>query len=151
MRADVDVSQSKLMSKWGRLSLVAVAAFALALAALTAIPDGGSFAAAPPAAGEPSKGRIPNEAIDDRGQANPKLVPDFISALARDGSLAGYVPKAYILNPGDYPRDIPVFADDLKTRVGTMMPGKGFVPSEVSPDSVPDFEVHTGPEVDEGA
>jgi len=39
---------------------------------------------------------------------------------------------------------IPVYARDLKTLVGHMYPGKGFVPLGESPDSVPDVPQTTG-------
>jgi hypothetical protein len=70
-------------------------------------------------------------------------VPDFIPALARDGTtIAGYVPKASLIesggvipgtpsNPPQASPD-PVYADDLTTLVGHMVPGVGFVPLDSS-------------------
>ena len=39
----------------------------------------------------------------------------------------------------------PVYAEDLRTLIGRMVTGKGFVPLGVDPRSVPDFPVQQGP------
>jgi hypothetical protein len=90
---------------------------------------------------QPTKGPIPRG-----GDITDALVPDFVSALGRDGvSIAGYVPKGYLFepfeitpgNPSNPPQSEPqpVYGEDLTTLVGHMMPGVGFVAlgSEESP------------------
>ena len=89
---------------------------------------------------KPTKGPIPDNASPPQGgPIYPALVPDFVPALARDGTtIAGYVPKAYLIesggvlpgtpsNPPQASPD-PVYAEDLTTLVGHMVPGVGFVP-----------------------
>jgi hypothetical protein len=89
---------------------------------------------------KPTKGPIPDNASPPQGgPIYPALVPDFIPALARDGTtIAGYVPKARLIesggvipgtpsNPPQEPPE-PVYAEDLTTLVGHMVPGVGFVP-----------------------
>lgn len=88
----------------------------------------------------PTKGPIPDNASPPQGGPTyPALVPDFVSAWARDGvTIAGYVPKRYLIGPfaplpgtpSNPPQDEPqpVYADDLTTLVGHMVPGVGFVP-----------------------
>lgn len=44
-----------------------------------------------------------------------------------------------------------VYGDDLRTVVGQMVPGKGFVPVGVDPATVPTFAVEVGPSVDPGS
>ena len=41
--------------------------------------------------------------------------------------------------------DVPVYADDLKTVVGHMIAGKGFVPLGTDPGAVPNLPVQQGP------
>ena len=91
--------------------------------------------------------RIPSSPYASPPQGGPiysALVPDFIPALARDGTtIAGYVPKRYLVgplddlpgtpsNPPQQPPE-PVYAEDLTTLVGRMVPGVGFVPLGASP------------------
>lgn len=94
---------------------------------------------------KPTKGPIPDNASPPQGGPTyGALVPDFIPALARDGTtIAGYVPKRYLIGPFDdlpgtpssppQQPPVPVFADDLATLVGHMVPGVGFVPLGASP------------------
>ena len=94
----------------------------------------------------PSKGPIPSAALTG-GAIDKSLVPDFIPALDRDGTQAGYVAKDLAIPDGrpiNVP--IPVYGDDLKTIVGHMYPGRGFVGLGASPGSVPTFSVVTGGE-----
>lgn len=71
-----------------------------------------------------TKGPIPQDAVDDNGRLDESRVPDFIPALNQQGEIAGYVRHCAIASGGA----ITVYADDLKTQVGHMIPGQGFVP-----------------------
>jgi hypothetical protein len=73
---------------------------------------------------ELTKGPLPDEAINDAGMVDETRVPDFIPALNQQGELAGYVRYCALRAGGA----IEVYADDLRTVVGHMIPGKGFVP-----------------------
>jgi len=125
-----------------RRGIVAVAIFAVLVATTTA----GSL---------PTKGPIPPQAFRLDGPLDPSLLPDFVPAQGRDGQIAGYVPKAYLLGSpgignttGGPTGDVaPVFAADLRTLVGHMVPDKGFVPLGVDPASVPTIPVQQGPAV----
>jgi hypothetical protein len=77
-----------------------------------------------PADREPTKGPIPDDAINEAGQLDESRVPDFIPAWGHDDKIAGYVRYCAIHAGGA----VPVYADDLKTVVGHMLPGRGFVP-----------------------
>lgn len=84
-----------------------------------------------------TKEPIPPEAVEN-GAFNKALIPDFIPALDRHGQVAGYVARDLAI-PDGAPLNgpMPVFADDLKTLVGHMYPGRGFVALGESPDLVP--------------
>lgn len=78
----------------------------------------------------PSKGTMPPQA--DR-QQNAVAMPDFIAVGGRNGEIVGYVSKDYFLQeragPGRGAADPwPVYGDDLRTIVGYLVSGKGFVP-----------------------
>jgi hypothetical protein len=73
---------------------------------------------------EPTAGPIPEGAFTDAGTYDETRIPDFIPALDHGGSVAGYVRWCAIRTGGA----IPVYADNLKTVVGHMIPNKGFVP-----------------------
>lgn len=101
----------------------------------------------------PTKGTIEG-AINEDGQIDPNLAPDFIIALGRDGDRVGYVTKAAALELGPVTADasgrpvdlpIPVFAEDLETIVGHFYPARGFVPLGTDPDAVPTIEIQAGP------
>jgi hypothetical protein len=137
-----------LMRRALRLSLIVVTGpILLTIAAISAATVLGGSAA-------PTKGRIPDEAISANGDLNFDLVPDYVLASGRDGSPVGYVTREAALDLGPMQIDgsgrpvdvdIPVYADDLTTVVGYMVPGRGFVPLGTDPKSVPTFEVHAGP------
>ena len=78
---------------------------------------------------ELTKGPIPDDAINDAGMLDESRIPDFIPALNRDGEIAGYVRHCAIAAGGA----VPVYADDLTTVVGHMIPNRGFVPGDVPP------------------
>jgi hypothetical protein len=111
----------------------------------------------------PTKGPIPDNASPPQGGPTyGALVPDFVSALTQDGvTIAGYVPKRYLIGPFDRlpgtpsnpPQDAPqpVFADDLTTLVGHMVPGSGFVPlGSPAPTAGPRESVASAPAVSTG-
>ncbi len=87
----------------------------------------------------------PGGLIDSSG------APDFIAVAGRDGGIVGYAPKELLLpqpsltvgRPGEF--DIPVYGEDLRTLVGRLVPGKGYVPLGVDPDTVPDIPVQQAP------
>jgi len=77
-------------------------------------------------------------------------MPDFIAVGGRNGQIVGYVSKDYFLQgragQGRGATDPwPVYGDDLRTIVGHLVSGKGFVPRGVEPDSIPDIPVVVGP------
>ena len=90
---------------------------------------------------EQTKGTIPTSS---NGALDSKEIPDFISALGRNGEIVGYIPRAYLVpaqanqpmssNVGEV---APVYASDLKTLVGHFYPGVGFVALGNSPASKP--------------
>jgi hypothetical protein len=89
----------------------------------------------------PTKSTIPSST---NGTVDSERVPNFISALGRDGKIAGYIPRAYILPAGaNQPSGsgvgavAPVYASNLKTLVGHFYPGVGFVPLGARPASEP--------------
>lgn len=107
------------------------------------------------AAGSPSQsmGRIPDAAFAG-GALDLTQVPDFVSTLGRDGSVVGYVSRDRIIDPSAGKRDVlgrpiagtwPVYAEDLETVVGHLVPDRGFVPIGVDPASVPAADVRVGP------
>ena len=76
------------------------------------------------------------------GAIDPSMVPDFI-AVAGDPGRVGFARRENVLGSGDAP--FPVYGEDLRTVVGTMVPGRGFVPIGVDPGTVPTFEVVVAP------
>lgn len=88
----------------------------------------------------PSKGPVPSSSS---GSIDWNRVPDFVSVVS-DGKAVGYAPRGYVIGnpPGskqspDLSKVVPVYANDLKTLVGHVYPGVGFVPLGESPWSVP--------------
>jgi hypothetical protein len=76
------------------------------------------------------------------GEMDPSAVPDFV-AVAGPVGIAGYVAKEAVLEPSE--SAWPVYSSDLRTVVGHMVPGRGFVALGVDPGSVPTFEVRVSP------
>lgn len=74
-----------------------------------------------------TKGPIPDDAISDAGRLDESRIPDFIPALDRNGEIAGYVRYCAIQTGGA----VAVYADDLETVVGHMLPGQGFVAGDL--------------------
>ena len=84
-----------------------------------------------------TKGTMPPPGPD--GMVDPSSAPDFIAVAGREDGIAGWVAKSYVfptervvkgrpgaLPPADPPE--PVYADDLRTVVGYLVVGEGFVP-----------------------
>lgn len=96
-----------------------------------------------------SKGTMPPPAPN--GQVDPEQVPDFIAYVGQSDHTIGWVPKACLgLDPS--PREAavqeepcPVYADDLATLIGHEVPGKGYVPLGVDPNSVPPIPASVAP------
>ncbi len=88
-----------------------------------------------------TKGTIPSST---NGAIDSKKVPDFISAVGRNGKIVGYIPRTYLL-PAQANQPVsskvggvaPVYASNLKTLVGHFYPGVGFVPLGTSPAAQP--------------
>jgi hypothetical protein len=130
--------------------VVVALAFLIVMTAVAFLAPGTSTAAP----GHPTKGPIPPDAAYLANGIDAALVPDFVPVWGRDGtSVAGYIPKAYILGPtlptvtSSRPEGgiAPVYADDLTTLVGHMYPDRGFVPLGVDPNSIPTIPVQQGP------
>jgi hypothetical protein len=94
--------------------------------------------------GAASKGTMPPPS-GPHGVVDPSGVPDFVAVAGRDDGIAGYVAKEAILQASD--QTWPVYADDLRTVVGQLVPGKGFVPAGVDPATVPDVQVSVAPSI----
>ena len=96
-----------------------------------------------------SKGTMPPPGRN--GAPDASAAPDFIAVAGPDGGIAGYVPKAYLFpdasaangRPG--PTDVPVYGEDVRTLVGHMVAGRGFVPLGVDPLTVATFRAQTAP------
>lgn len=138
--------QTKRRARLGVRSL-ALASIALTIAVL------GTGTALGAIRTPPLKGPIPREA-NIEGVLDLSLVPQFITALGRDGIPVGYVSRdqALALVPPPTDRDgrpmgrtIPVYGEDLVTVVGHMVPDRGFVPLGTEFEAVPTFKVEVAP------
>lgn len=82
------------------------------------------------------------------GSVNMDLVPDFVEALDRDGTMAGYVRAEDILGVGGVgeppPGPIPV-VDRRLVQVGWIVPGAGFVPLATPLEEVASVPATVGP------
>jgi hypothetical protein len=85
----------------------------------------------------PTRGRIPESAFDGKGGIDERQVPEYIPALDRDGNEVGWIRYGETVTDADDPersnQPVAVYADDLKTRVGAMWPGVGYVPNGKTP------------------
>ncbi len=109
----------------------------LAVAVIAPVAIGGASAAAALV----SKGPVPRS---PNGTLELGHAPDFVSVIGRNGKVVGYAPRADIVSPatrGPLTRPlggvVPVYGRDLKTLVGHLYPGVGFVPLGSSPASEP--------------
>ena len=96
-----------------------------------------------------SKGTMPP--AGPNGDVDPNAAPDFIAVAVGDRDGIGYVRKEFLLPEPTTSTELPhgdpwpVYADDLRTLIGHMIPGKGFVPVGVDPATIPDRPVQMGP------
>ncbi len=80
---------------------------------------------------DPTKG---TPAVSPGTALDIAAAPDFLAVTAPDGGIAGYAPKALVLGSGPTngyvggPPDVPVYAPDLRTLVGYVVTGRGFLP-----------------------
>jgi hypothetical protein len=77
------------------------------------------------------------------GEVDASSTPDFIAVAGRDSGIAGYARREDVLSPTD--NAFPVYGDDLRTVVGQMVPGKGYVPVGVDPNAIPKIPVVVAP------
>lgn len=94
-----------------------------------------------------SKGTLPPPGTN--GQIDESAAPDFLAVAGQGAGIAGYARKEDVLGAGNAP--FPVYGDDLRTVVGQMVPGKGFVPLDTDPGTVPTFSVSAAPVDDSGS
>jgi hypothetical protein len=86
-----------------------------------------------------TKGTIPPPT---NGTIETTTIPDFISVTG-DGKIVGYAPRDYLFPSAGSDQNnlvggvVPVYGPDLKTLVGHMYPGIGWVPIGGSPASGP--------------
>jgi hypothetical protein len=95
-------------------------------------------------------GPIPEEATDD-GKLKIELVPSYVVAYRRDGSLAGYIKREDLFDPKGNQKfqRIPVVDSVYLSRtVGFMVPNRGFVALGVRESDVPLFGDAAAPEAD---
>lgn len=85
------------------------------------------------------------------GDVDPRAAPDYIAVAVGNRDEVGYVPKQFLLPEPTTSTELPhsdpwpVYAEDLQTLIGHMIPGKGFVPLGVDPATIPDRPVQMGP------
>ncbi len=132
--------RERIVLRWRRGAVVLGLGLGLSVA-------GGAAAGAIYLTRSPTKGPVPSTA---NGSLDIKKAPDYVSVTS-GGRIVGYVPRAYILpSPVDTPANqrigevAPVYGPNLKTLVGHMYPGVGFVPLGKSVTSEPCTPVFTG-------
>lgn len=77
------------------------------------------------------------------GEVDASSAPDFIAVVGQGPDIVGYARRQDVMGASDDP--FPVYGADLHTVVGQMVPGKGFIPVGVDPNSVPKISVVVGP------
>lgn len=92
----------------------------------------------------PTVGTIPPDAFSDTGSLDADRVPEFVVTSGRDGEPVGFTAKKdLVVEEGrtsaqqDINERTPVYGDDLKTVVGHMYAGVGFVAIGESPPEHP--------------
>lgn len=96
-----------------------------------------------------SKGTMPP--AGPNGEVDPRAAPDFIAVAVGNRDDIGYVRKEFLLPEPTTSTELPhgdpwpVYAEDLRTLIGNMVPGKGFVPLGVDPATIPNRPVQMGP------
>jgi hypothetical protein len=73
------------------------------------------------------RGRIPAAAFTPKG-LNPRLVPELVAVLNREGDVAGYVHKTELIDKAPHAEPMPVYDEGGQVLVGRMYPDIGFVP-----------------------
>lgn len=134
-----------------RITLATAAIVVAAVVAVTAIEalgvspsrlggPGPAETVAPEASASPletglTKGPVPDSAWLPDGTIDRSQVPDFIPALDGDDAV-GWISRDHAFPvDGERPREIPVYADDLRTVIGHHVGGVGFVPIGADPGS----------------
>lgn len=87
--------------------------------------------------GGPTKGPIPAAAHRPDGTIDESLVPDYVSVAGPSEGTVGYVQKRFALGGSDQ-AVVPVYGEDLRTVVGHLVAGRGFVPLGVDPATAPE-------------
>lgn len=82
--------------------------------------------------------------LEANGQFNPSQLPDFVAVAGRGQGIVGYVSNEALQD--DHDRAWLVYASDLRTVVGTLVPRKGFVPIGADAAMVPDVPLVVGPD-----
>lgn len=90
--------------------------------------------------------KSPVQFPEDGGPVDLRTVADFVPTLGRDGNRVGWTRKQDVFVTGERAstvESVEVFADDLKTVVGHMYRGRGFVPIGEDPADTPKYPVVT--------
>jgi hypothetical protein len=72
-----------------------------------------------------------------------EVTPRLVSEFEVKPPETGYARRQDVFSTTDHA--FPVYDDDLRTVVGQMVPGKGFIPAGVDPQSVPNVPAVAGP------
>lgn len=94
-----------------------------------------------------TKGPVPSPT---NGHIPSSKVPDFVSVDGHSGTVVGYTPRTYVApRPGHRLESgvAPVYASNLKTLIGHLYPGVGYVPLGTNPATlscVPEATVSNG-------
>lgn len=127
------------MGKYGK-TLIAMAMVVASIGSIATIRSSldVAFVSDPP----PTMGRIPDDAYADDGMLIRERVPDYVAVWNRSGTeIAGYVSKEEAFPPPSSDWDgtdapLTVYDGTLKSVVGHMYPGRGFIAIGEDPGSV---------------
>jgi len=129
------LERCRSLLRMSRLAIVSTFVAALAIIGAAAfVADDLGTGGASPRTSSLTAGTVPFPV--QGGSLNPKKIPDFVETLGRTGKVVGYVPRAYLFSvtrvnesaPSKLGGVAPIYARDLKTLVGHMYPGVGYVP-----------------------